>query len=429
MLPPDPNASETDTTDIEAVETDIVELAPAPEVLEAEREARGARGKGELSLIEAAKLQAQHRSSPALRGAGPGGSIPGYRILRELHRGGQGVVYLAIQEGTRRKVAVKVMREGPFSSANDRLRFEREVQVLAQLNNPNVVAIHDSGVFAGSYYYVMDFIAGHTLDDYVKVHESAHTDILRLFVTICQAVNAAHLRGVIHRDLKPSNIRVSPHGVPHVLDFGLAKMEGGEGEQTVPTAMTMTGQFVGSMPWASPEQALGEGRRLDVRTDVYSLGVILYQLICGRFPYRVEGPMRVVADEIAKADPVGPRSIDKRITRDIERIMLKALSKDPEHRYQTAGEMARDLERCLAGDPIEARRDSFRYLLRKFVTKYRVRAAIAAAALVGLVASAIGFSVLSAQNSRRAQDVADLQAEIDRLEQENAQLRRRLGED
>lgn len=340
----------------------------------------------ERDLILAARNQAQHRSGSPAGGIGPGGSIPGYKFIREIHRGGQGVVYLALQEGTGRKVAVKVMREGPFAGAHDRVRFEREVQVLAQLNNPNIVTIHDSGQHAGCFYYVMDFIAGHTLDDYVRTQELETADVLRLFVTICQAVNAAHLRGVIHRDLKPSNIRVSPEGRAHVLDFGLAKVGGVEGaHSTLPTQMTMTGQFIGSLPWASPEQAEGRSGKIDVRTDVYALGVILYQLLLGgRFPYVIEGPMREVLNNICNVEPARPRSIDPRIKSEVEMIVLKALSKRQEYRYQTAGELARDIERHLAGEPVEAKRDSRRYMLMKMLERHWAPAAGVAAVLLAL---------------------------------------------
>jgi len=139
-------------------------------------------------------------------------TIPGYELVKEAHCGGQGVVYQAIQKSTKRRVAIKVMHEGPFAGPPDKARFEREVQVLGQLNHPNIVAIHDSGTAAGSFYYVMDYISGRSLDDYITLTKPSIDDALRLFAKICDAVNAAHLRGVIHRDLKPSNIRIDADG-------------------------------------------------------------------------------------------------------------------------------------------------------------------------------------------------------------------------
>ena len=393
----------------------------------------------ELSLIEAAKLQAQHRSKPALRGGAGASSIPGYRILRELHRGGQGVVYLAIQEGTRRKVAIKVMREGPFSGPGDRVRFEREVQVLAQINNANIVGILDSGVSAGSYYYVMDFVGGYALDEWNRHLEPSHDEILKLFGVICEAVNAAHLRGVIHRDLKPSNVRVTPQGVPKILDFGLAKVaDSAEVNQgyTVATAMTATGQFVGSLPWSSPEQARGEGDKIDVRTDVYALGVMLYQLICGQFPYRIDGPMAQVVDSITKTDPARPRSLNKQISSDLESLLLKPLAKQREYRYQTAGEFARDIQRYLQGEPVEAKRGSAQYLIRKLLGRYWVAASIAAAVVIIaplavaagilLTASSADTDAVRRQNEGLIKRIDDLSAELEEAQRERDDLRERL---
>ncbi|MBL8157691.1 MAG: serine/threonine protein kinase, partial [Anaerolineae bacterium] len=200
-------------------------------------------------------------------------------LVREIHRGGQGAVYLAIQVATKRRVALKVMHGGPFRGSSGRARFEREVQILGQLNHPNIVKIHDSGVAAdGSCYYVMDYISGRSLDTLIEENKKRPIEeTLRFFAKVCDAVNAAHRRGVIHRDIKPSNIRVTPAGEPILVDFGLAKTAVPDvTDEDRPKLMTMTGQFIGSLPWASPEQAEGVPDHIDVRTDVYSLGVILY---------------------------------------------------------------------------------------------------------------------------------------------------------
>src|ERR1051325_6521478 len=194
-------------------------------------------------------------------------SLPGYEIVEEIFRGGQGVVYRARQRSTGRTVAVKVMRAGPFSGANERARFELEVQVLGQLNHPNIVGIVDSGMAAGSYYFVMEFVQGAPLDRWIvpnlpavspaspgamsiRETRAAQRQILSLFAKICEAVHAAHLRGIIHRDLKPNNVLIDDAGEPHILDFGLAKVNSPETDEGV----TVTGQFMGSLPWASPEQ-------------------------------------------------------------------------------------------------------------------------------------------------------------------------------
>ncbi len=330
-------------------------------------------------------------------------SIPGYSIVREIHRGGQGVVYQAIQKTTRRKVAIKVMREGPFAGKHDKARFEREVHVLAALKHPNIVAIHESGTAAGSFYFVMDYVSGQPLDVYMAADRRSVRETLTLFQKICEAVNAAHLRGVIHRDLKPGNIRIDPEGQPQILDFGLAKVAPGQiGDESV--AMTMTGQFIGSLPWASPEQAEGVPSKIDVRTDVYSLGVILYHMLTGKFPYDIVGSFHEVLDRVMKAAPVRPRTLRREIDDEVETIMLKCLSKDRERRYQSAGELGRDIRSYLNGEAIEAKRDSTWYVLRKNFRRYRAPVAVAAGFVLILMAGLIVSLTLWHRSSRALDD-------------------------
>ena len=327
---------------------------------------------------------------PAVRGdpdsdGPPPDSFTGYQLIREIHRGGQGIVYQAMQESTKRKVAIKVMKEGPFASTADKARFDREVQILAQLQHPNIVAIHDTGVARGYHYFVMDYIRGQPLDVYMAAGQRGIEETLCLFASICDAVNAAHLRGVIHRDLKPSNIRINGNGEPHVLDFGLAKMAASPSDASM---MTVTGAFMGSPPWASPEQAEGVLSKIDMRTDVYSLGVILYQMLTGKLPYDVTGNMREVLDRIQKAVPQRPSAIRRGLNDEVDTIVLKCLAKERERRYQTSGELGRDVRHYLAGDPIEAKRDSVRYVLFKQLRKFKLAATVAG---VFVVVVTIGF--------------------------------------
>lgn len=315
-------------------------------------------------------------------------SFTGYKIIREIHRGGQGVVFQALQIATKRKVAIKVMKEGPFAGADDMVRFEREAQILGQLKHPNIVTIHDTGVAAGCHYFVMDYISGDPLDVYVARRPRSVRETLELFAKICDAVNAAHLRGVTHRDLKPGNIRVDADNEPHVLDFGLAKVATSERGEA---AMTMTGQFVGSLPWAAPEQVEGTPARIDLRTDVYALGVVLYQVLTGKLPYQVVGNVRQVMDRIQGSEPVRPSTIRRQIDDEVETIVLKCLAKERERRYQTAADLGRDIRHYLAGEPIEAKRDSLAYVYSK-----RVRAALRRHWVVaGLLA--IAFATVAAQ--------------------------------
>ena len=368
----------------------------------------------EINLVDAAWAQFE-KITGGVRNESPGRflAIPGYRILEEIHRGGQGVVYQAIQESTRRKIAIKVLKQGPFADRIELARFEREVDVLSRLNDPHIVAIHDRGLTDGHAYYVMDYVAGKALDAYVTGAEISTDEILTLFAKICDAVNVAHLRGVIHRDLKPGNIRIDMEGEPRILDFGLAKLEeevaGGSSAQ----GMTITGQFVGSLPWASPEQAEGEPESLDIRTDVYSLGVILYQLLTNHFPYPVTGRVIDVARHITQTSPERPSSIHRSIDSELELIVLKCLAKEPLQRYQSAGELARDLRLYLADQPILATPPSAAYRLRKFVRRNR-GAVIAGSMAVLVLLVATGLSIafgLSAVRQRAATESALLRAQ------------------
>ncbi len=339
-------------------------------------------------------------------------SFPGYEITREIHRGGQGIVYQAIQESPRRDVAIKVMREGLCSGPHDRVRFEREIFLLGQLTHPHIVTIHDSGLTAGHCYFVMDYIEGRSLDVYMADETLSTDDTLQLFVSICHAVSAAHLRGIIHRDIKPSNIRIDKNASPHILDFGLATLAEPE-TWTVFPAVTVTGQFLGSLPWASPEQAVGTSRDIDLRTDVYSLGVVLYQMLTGRFPYPVVGNMRDVLDNILSAMPDRPSSTRIPIHYDIETIVMKCLNKDPRHRYQSTTELASDIDRYLRNEPIIARPPSITYQLAKFVRRNRTAIAVTTAlAITSIVAAASLISESVAKENAFSEQRSNVAADV-----------------
>ena len=284
------------------------------------------------------------------------------------------------------------MKEGPFAGPADIARFKREVQVLAQLQHPNIVTIHASGRAAGCFYFVMDYIPGESLDGYMAGADLTIEATLRLFAKICEAVNAAHLHGVIHRDLKPRNIRIDPSGQPHVLDFGLAKVAGAEvSEDGRPMLVSMTGQVLGSLPYMSPEQAEGQPSKIDVRTDVYSLGVILYQMLTRKLPYDDSGGLHAVLDRIIKTEPARPSTVRKEIDDEVDTIVLKCLAKGRDQRYQSAGELAREINHYLAGEPIEAKRDSGWYVLRKTILRKKVPLAVVTVFLISFVSSGIGF--------------------------------------
>ncbi len=316
--------------------------------------------------------------------------LPGYEFVQELHRGGQGVVFLALQKSTHRKVAIKVMKEGPFASADDRARFDREVRILARLKHPNIVTIHDSGRAAGCDYFVMDYVQGESLADHLHRKHSA-SDLVDLFRRICEAVQSAHDHGIVHRDLKPSNICIDSNGEPHILDFGLAKTPGSALE---PGGVTQSGFFVGSIPWASPEQADGHVTNIDARTDVYCLGVIFYFMLTNRFPYDINGSPAEVLSRVAHADPIRPRSASRKVDSELETIMLKCLQKDPIRRYANAGEIAADLAAYQSGRPISARRDSLAYLFRKSAAQSMRSRPFVSKLILAAIAIAIAYVIV-----------------------------------
>jgi formylglycine-generating enzyme required for sulfatase activity len=287
----------------------------------------------------------------------PSETIPGYTVVSETSSGGQGAVFRARQEITGKTVAIKVIWGGALTGSRHRARFEREAEIMARLDHPSIVPILDRGRTAdGSLFLVMPFIEGCPLDEYIDQLRSKPdpdlTQVLDIFVQICNAVAEAHKQGIIHRDLKPTNVRVDLRGRPHVLDFGLALPQPGSQIDHV-QSVTMTGQIVGSLPWASPEQVSPGTRPMDTRSDVYSLGVMLYQALTGVFPYPIAGSVQEVLNNILTAKPVAPGRFPGRFARRIRpglsAIVLRALSKDPKGRYLTAAELAEDLSRYLAG--------------------------------------------------------------------------------
>ncbi len=315
--------------------------------------------------------------------------LDGYEFIREIHRGGQGVVYQAVQRSTGQDVAIKFLRHGAVSTPQEQARLEREVQILGQLRHPGIITIHDSGVVDALPYFVMDFIEGVPLDVYVAQQDPEMKELVSLFVQIAEAIQAAHLRGVFHRDLKPANILVDGDDSAHIVDFGLARVADSDA-----TVMTQTGQFLGSMPWAAPEQARSDHAAVDVRTDVYALGVIFWQATTGHFPYEVTGGMSTVLRNITQADPARPDDGRLRPNADVETILRKCLAKDPTRRYQNAGELAADLRNYLDGRPIQARRDSAWYVAGKTMRRHWfVLSALAAVFLIA-IASAVGFAWL-----------------------------------
>mgnify|MGYP001207586727 CR=1 FL=1 len=323
----------------------------------------------------------------------------GFKILSRIEQGGQGVVFKAIQLSTGRTVALKVLNDGPFSTSLQRERFAREVALIARLQHPNIVTIYESGVVDGRPYFAMEFVDGLPIDDYLLCEGPTVRECVRLLLPVCQAVAHAHQKGIIHRDLKPFNILVDFEGRPRILDFGLAKnieLADTEGR----SMLSMAWQVVGTLEYMSPEQVRGATDEVDVLSDIYSLGVILYRLLTGRFPYPVVGDYEDIRRSILDEEPMVPsralrglnsagRSTVGPIEGDLDRILLKALEKDKDRRYQSATALAEDLERYLAGEPVQARAASNLYILRKTVRRYRIQFAAAAVIAATLTVASI----------------------------------------
>jgi serine/threonine protein kinase/Flp pilus assembly protein TadD len=333
--------------------------------------------------------------------------VDGYQMLRIIGEGGMGVVYEAEQREPRRRVAFKVLREGSRMDDLHVRLFRREVETLARLRHPNIAAIYGSGRLPdGRPYFAMELIEGDTLAAYLRGRPSpssrgelAHR--LAIARRVADAVHYAHQRGVIHRDLKPSNIFVvrghdsgaTGSGAAHgpdvkILDFGLARLTDDDSNATLTSEL---GDIRGTLPYMSPEQARGESRNLDVRSDVYALGVILYELVTGQRPYDLQKAalleaVRVICETPPKPMRDTPSGIG-RVDADLQTIVMKALEKDAERRYASAAAFADDLERYLTSQPILAHAPSAAYQLRMLVTRHR--------AVVGAAALALGVIVIA----------------------------------
>ncbi len=341
-----------------------------------------------------------------------------YRLLELLGEGGMGTVFVAEQtEPVKRKVALKLIRAG-LASSDVVGRFEAERQALAMMNHPNIARVLDGGTTeSGQPYFAMELVQGLPITEYCDERKLTTEQRLKLFRDVCGAVQHAHQRGIIHRDLKPSNILVAEiddTAIVKVIDFGVAKAV--NQKLTDQTVYTQFAQMVGTPLYMSPEQAGLGVLDIDTRSDVYSLAVILYELLTERLPYDLDSSMAENLSAIQHVEPKQPRMHGRRIDDEVATIVLRALSKDKERRYAMAGALGEDIVRYLRGDPIEAKRDSILYILRKALRRNIAVAAVAASFLGLILAStAVAWVLyLSADQARQEEATASAQFRMQR---------------
>jgi serine/threonine-protein kinase len=357
-----------------------------------------------------AKLRAGEPTPTTRQRAGPETkpTLPGYQILDELGRGGMGVVYKARHVALNRIVALKMILGGSYASPAELARFRREATAVAQLQHPNIVQIYEVGEHQGLPYFSLEFVENGSLDSKLKGNPVAVRQAAQIVETLARAVDAAHQKGIIHRDLKPANVLVTRDWTLKVTDFGLAKKLDEAGK-------TSTGVIMGTPSYMAPEQASGETKGIGPAADIYALGSILYQLLTGRPPFKAATTWDTIV-QLLSAEPVPPSQLQPKLPRDMETICLKCLHKTPAKRYGSAAELAEDLRRFRAGEPIQARPIGRLERTWRWCKRNPAVAGLLVVMAVLLVVSVVGF--VRAEANRREAEHNFEQAELNRRQAE-----------
>jgi tetratricopeptide (TPR) repeat protein/tRNA A-37 threonylcarbamoyl transferase component Bud32 len=350
------------------------------------------------------------------------GEVPGYQILGFLGRGGMGVVYKARQTKLNRLVALKMILGGSYAGEQELARFRNEAEAVARLQHPNIVQIHEVGEQNGLPYFSLELVDGGTLAQQLASTPQPSRAAAQLVETLAWAVHAAHQRGIIHRDLKPANVLLTKDGIPKITDFGLAKLIGQE------VGQTQTGAVVGTPSYMAPEQAAGRTKEISLLVDVYALGAILYEMLTGRPPFQGESTFDTLG-QVRFQEPVPPRRLHPKVPRDLETICLKCLQKEPRKRYASAAELADDLRRFLAGEPILARPASLWERGTKWAKRRPAVAALLGVSGVAVLTVLIVVSVMNARlKQQRDYAVANFQKARDAMEVLTNVAQEQLGE-
>jgi WD40 repeat protein len=348
-------------------------------------------------------------------------SVPGYDILGELGRGRWGVVYRARHQQLSRVVALKMILAGSHAGAQELARFDTEASAVARLQHPNIVQIYHQGRHAGLPYLELEYVDGGSLEQFTGTPQPVER-AASLVEALARAVHYAHQQGIVHRDLKPANVLLTAGGIPKITDFGLAKLLTGD-----EAAKTRTGDIAGTPGYMAPEQAAGRTKEAGTAADVYSLGAILYDLLTGRPPFKAETWLETLRQVVAE-EPVAPRRLRPKLPRDLETVCLKCLQKEPSKRYPSALELAKDLRRFLAGEPIKARPVGHAERLWRWARRNSALAGLSAAVFLLLLTVAIASTVAAVRIAAARDDARDRAREAEEAKEREAQEHRQAVE-